>query len=146
MFEKTKKIWFPNTVFILLSLILSVSTILGAFIYKTYKVNGYATSEKGTLLFGGKINSIDVCCNGLKMEIDKPLDGKFLFTVGSMLYMWYNPTIGQCVLGESTSSGICYKPNSWPPCYSSETLDGTIISMGTTLTGPESGTCSGTGF
>jgi len=146
MFKKIKKILFSKTVFIALSLVLSTGMIVIAFIYKTNKVNGYAFSENGILLFGGKIKSIEVCCNGLKMEIDKPLDGKFLFTAGSMLYMWYNPTIGQCVLGEAFPVGVCFKPLSWPPCTSSETLDGTILSMGTTLTGPESGTCSGSGF
>lgn len=143
MFTKIKKISFPKTIFILLSLFLSVSMVMGAFTYKTNKVNGYTTTTTGMYAFAGKIESIQICCNGLKIKVGDPSGGEFMFTTGSMLYAWYNPTIGQCVMGDAYPIAVCINPYSWPPCYSTTgSPDGTIRMMGTTLTGPQSGTCS----
>lgn len=127
------------------SLILSASMIAGAFVYKTRIVNATIGSN-GMLIFGGRIQMMQLCCNGLRLQIGPPVEADVIFTWPiSQLYMWWNLTMGQCVLGDAYPFGVCVSPFSWPPCTRSETVDGTIRQVGTTLTGPLSGTCQRSG-
>ncbi len=143
MFSKIKKIFSSKITLVFLSLVVSLGIITGAFLYKTNRVGAYCTTSQGTLCFGGPIRSVYVCCNGLKITVGGPREGTFLFTAGSKLYMWYNLTAGQCVLGDAWHGGVCLKPTSWPPCTDVERVDGIIRYVGTTLSGPAAGTCTG---
>jgi len=138
---KIKKILFSKTLVIVFSLVVSAGLVAGAFIYKTNGVYGYNTSDGGMRLFGGKISAIKLCCNGLKITIDKPLDGKFMFGGGSTLYAWYNLSQNQCVTGDAYPYGECIIITTWPPCDDEEDADGTIRNIGTTLSEPKQGTC-----
>ena len=141
MFSKIKKIFISNAFFVIFSLFLSVGMITGSFVYKT---RAATMGTNGEYIFGGLIQNIKVCCNGLKVTVGPPNSGTFMFTSGSMLYQWYNLSVGQCVLGDAYIGGICIKPIAWPPCTRIERVDGTIRYVGTTLQGPPSGTCGGT--
>lgn len=148
MQEKIKKTSTSKTFLIILSLFAVLAMISVAYIYKANKVNGYVQTETGMLAFFGKITETEACCNGLKITIDSSSKGggTFMYSSGSMLYMWFNLSSGQCVEGDATSGGVCVKPNTYPPCEEEEDVDGTIRMIGTTLSGPAQGMCqSGSG-
>ncbi|MCX6735692.1 MAG: hypothetical protein NTZ13_01255 [Candidatus Parcubacteria bacterium] len=140
MLTKIKKIFLSRTATILFSFFIGLSIIVGSFIYKVNRVNGYCTTDSGRYCFAGKIKKIKVCCNGLKIEVDKPLDGTFMFTSSSKLYMWWNLSQGQCVMGDADPGGTCILIESY--CEEEEEVDGTIRMIGTTLKGPAKGTCT----
>jgi uncharacterized membrane protein YgcG len=143
MFQKIKKIVVSKTFLVFFSIIASVGMITGSFVYKT---KAATMGSHGLYIFGGMINDIELCCNGLKLEIGNPRSGTFMFTPGlSKLYMWYNISTDQCVLGDAYPFGVCIKPASWPPCSDEEEVDGTIRQMGTTLEGPMEGSCEDSG-
>ncbi|MFA5830277.1 MAG: hypothetical protein WC878_00430 [Candidatus Paceibacterota bacterium] len=146
MFAKIKKILLSKTALIVFSLVISLGLVAGSFIYKVQKAQGYCVTPFGFLCFGGTITSMEICCNGLKLTVSPPRDGDFLLTIGSMVYMWWNPTMGQCVMGDAYMGGVCVNPFSWPPCSRSENVDGIIRQIGTTLLGPPPGTCYGEFF
>lgn len=136
MFEKIKKTAKTKTFLILLALIFCAGMIGGAFVHKTRAATA-TMGAFGYYIIGGLINDIEVCCNGLKLEIGEPRGGTYLFEWGvSKLYMWYNISQNQCALGDATPGGVCIKPASWPPCEDEEDVDGTIRYIGTTLETP----------
>jgi len=140
MFQKIKKTATSKTFLISMALIMSIGMVTGSFVYKT---KAATMGSHGLYIFGGKINDIEYCCNGLKLEIGGPRDGTFMFSPPlSRLYMWYNISNDQCVLGDAYPFGVCIKPASWPPCSDEEEVDGTIRQMGTTLEEPQNA-CEG---
>jgi len=137
MFQKIKKVFFSGSFLIVLSLLLCAGLIGGAFAYKTNKANALGLTH----VFSGRINMITICCNGLNVIIGSK---NYIFTVGSRLYLWYNLTPGQCVMGDALPVGVCLSPIAWPPCsIPIPATGGTINMVGTTLTGPKSGMCGG---
>jgi uncharacterized membrane protein YgcG len=135
MFSKIKKTVSSNVFLIFFSTFVSIGMIMGSFVYKT---RAATMGAHGLYIFGGKIQDIELCCNGLKLEIGGPRDGTFIFSWGlSQLFMWYNISNDQCVLGDAYPFGVCIKPASWPPCSDEEKVDGTIRQMGTTLEEPQ---------
>ena len=111
MFAKIKKTVVTKTFLIIFSLVLSIGMISGSYVYKT---KAATICSNGLYCFGGEITQIKVCCNGLKVTVKKgPFGGDYMFTVGSMLYMWYNLTPGQCVTGDAWIGGVCKIPTAW---------------------------------
>ncbi|PIR45410.1 MAG: hypothetical protein COV09_01450 [Candidatus Vogelbacteria bacterium CG10_big_fil_rev_8_21_14_0_10_50_13] len=87
----------------------------------------------GQKLIGGQIEQVELCCNGLKIEVGDPNSGEFLFMPGkSTLYPYYNIfTPGAWVLGTASGQGVCQKLFSFPPCVKSDKVDGIIDIIGT---------------
>jgi hypothetical protein len=142
MFLKIKKIVLSKTVIVVFSLVVSFGMITGAFIYRVKKANGYCVTPNGMYCFGGTITAVQFCCNGMRISISPPRDGDFLLSYGSMVYMWWNPTVGQCVTGDAYPGGICTIPCK-KGCCRGPKIDGVIRQMGTTLMGPPAGMCNG---
>jgi hypothetical protein len=146
MISRIKKIFLSKASLVILSVFVSLALVSGAFIYRVNQANGYCVGENGMYCFGGLIKEVKVCCNGLKLKIGQPRDGTFMFMPGlSHLYMWWNLSKGQCVLGDAYPVGICLKIACWPPCTCEETVDGTIRNIGTTADGPMEGSCEDSG-
>lgn len=82
-------------------------------------------------LIGGKIQRVEMCCNGVKIKVGEPRGGEFLFIPGlSKLYAYYNIfTTGVWVLGTASGVATCQQLFSFPPCVWPEVVKGGIIRM-----------------
>lgn len=82
-------------------------------------------------LIGGRVQMVEMCCNGVKIKVGDPKGGEFLFMPGlSKLYAYYNIfTPGVWVLGTATGIATCQQLLSFPPCVRPEILRGGIINM-----------------
>lgn len=132
MFSRIKKIIFSKTFIVAFSLLLSISMITGSYLYKVKRTNAYCITQNGMICFGGQVTFLELCCNGIKLYVGTET---YMWIITTRLYMWWNPTMGQCVLGDAYISGVCLTPLSWPPCSGSSYTLGTIRQMGTTLSG-----------
>jgi len=87
--------------------------------------------------FGGPIMMTEACCNGLKVTVDNynPMfqgQKKLMLMPGlSRIFMNYRVMPGSYTVGDALPAGICVKPFTFPPCTSSESVDGTIMMIGT---------------
>ncbi len=140
MIEKIKKIAVSKTFIFVFALIIGLASFTGFFAYKVKKAEGYCTTPNGLLCFGGTITEVKYCCNGVKITVSSPREGKFLLTKDSKVYMWNNVTKDQCVMGDANLGGVC---KYGAKCKKIEQVDGTIRQIGTTLKGPPKGTCKG---
>lgn len=86
------------------------------------------TNAAGTVPFGGRINAVFYCCNGITIAVGPPRGGIFLFTYDSILHAYYNIYApGPWVLGLASPGGFCEVP---PLCIP-VAVDNTIIRVGT---------------
>ncbi len=140
MTEKIKKIAASKTFFFVFAFIIGFASVSGAFVYKTKKAEGYCTTTGGLYCFAGTITQVKYCCNGVKIKVSEPRDGTFLLTASSKVYMWWNVTKDQCVMGDANPGGVC---KYGAKCAQTDQVDGIIRQIGTTLKGPPKGTCKG---
>ncbi|MCC6290678.1 hypothetical protein IT398_01240 [Candidatus Nomurabacteria bacterium] len=79
--------------------------------------------------FGGMIEEVEYCCNGVAVTIGPPSPGVFMFDETSQLYSHYNIfSPGPNVVGSAIPGGVCKKL--FFECFPSPTF-GTIVQVGT---------------
>ncbi len=122
-----------------LSIILSFSFVIAPFAAHAEIASAVRQNLEGT------ISSVDVCCNGLKLQIDKgqytsPISGSMIFMwqnmipipfIGWGLYSWWDVAPQSVVLGDAISGGTCITVDS--ECESTESVQYSIQQLGTTL-------------
>ncbi|MFA6297173.1 MAG: hypothetical protein WC629_01285 [Candidatus Paceibacterota bacterium] len=124
---------------VLVACIIAITLCFGA----TQKAQALSLADLILFPFTGTIKSMELCCNGIKMEIKKeehqsPIEGKFIFEwknfiplyqLGWGLYEGYKMITGKIVVGAAQQGGECQ--TIYSECEYSETVDYKIQLMGT---------------
>lgn len=112
------------TLLIIGAVIVSVGVVWFGFGKETSK-----TDAATPFTFGGMIEDVEYCCNGVAITIGPPSPGVFMFDDSSQLYSYYNIfSPGPNVVGSATPGGIC--KDIFYECLPSATF-GTIVQVGT---------------
>jgi len=137
------------------SLLLSVFALVCMFSFiSTEKAQAVGVADMMLYPFTGTIKTMELCCNGLKLEIKKgqyqsPIEGKFIFEwknfipiyqLGWGLYETRQLRIGALLLGDARQGGQCQTIYSY--CEYSENVDYSLQQTGVT---PEGGSMSNIG-
>lgn len=85
--------------FLCFTLLLSVNL----FLHKKSEAYGIAPG------FGGPILFTFPCLNGLLLTVGPPAPGQYLLSLSSRIYMMFDPSIGQRVVG-NYMPGVCVLP------------------------------------
>jgi len=109
--------------FALVTLTLVLATSLGL-PFGRREADGFAP-----LNFGGPITYVSYCCNGVAITVGPPRPGRFLITVGTILYAHYNVYIpGPYVLGSAVPGGTCQIPATY--CLVPTPVKGIVTMIG----------------
>ena len=111
---------------ILLAVIFSLALIGLAIFYQQ------AQAQYSLIPFGGRIEAVNYCCNGIELIIGPPRGGDFLFSWNSILYAFYQIyRPGPWVLGDAEPGGACVHIAGG--CETSHPTTGIIRQIGTSL-------------
>ncbi len=109
---------------IILALALAVSAIYFSLNWRM------ARGQSNIFNFGGEIEDVQYCCDGVAIMIGTPRPGWFKIGPGTILYSWYNVfEAGPRALGTYRPGGSCLTIDSM--CELTLPLQGTIIQVGT---------------
>ena len=90
------------------------------------------TESQSLTAFGGKILSVQYCCNGIMLTIGPPSAGTYMYYWATKLYANYNVfEPGPYVLGRGGKGGFCSNLYNYPPCFRITSTTGFFTMMGT---------------
>ena len=114
--------------FIILALAFTLSAV---YLFLNWRVvNGQSPVSGNIFNFGGAIEDVQYCCDGIAISVGTPRPGWFKIGPGTIIYSWYNVfEAGPKTLGTYRPGGSCWTIDSM--CELTLPLQGTIIQVGT---------------